>query len=119
MVIGWVLYIGKDVFVPIIFGALVVYVIAGLTRLLGRLPVIGRILPPRIRSALSVLVIACGLVAIANLVLANRQRPGAGAAISAIPLAAIQRGAVFLRIETEPTWATLRRDLLTQISFSS
>ena len=117
MVIGWVLHIGKDVFVPIIFGALVVYVIVGLTRLLGRIPVIGRILPPRIRSALSVVVIACGLVAIANLILANKD-----SVLALAPqyqeslLAVIQRGAVFLHIETEPTWTTLRRDLFGQIS---
>ncbi len=117
VVIGWVLHIGKEVFVPIIFGALVVYVIVGLTRLLGRIPVIGRILPPRIRSALSVVVIACGLVAIANLILANKD-----SVLALAPqyqeslLAVIQRGAVFLHIETEPTWTTLRRDLFGQIN---
>jgi predicted PurR-regulated permease PerM len=115
--IGWVLHVGKDVFVPIIFGALVVYVIAGLTRLLGRIPVIGRILPPRMRSALSVVVIAWGLVAIANLILANKD-----SVLALAPqyqeslLAVIQRGAVLLHIETEPTWTTLRRDLFGQIS---
>jgi len=117
VVIGWVLHIGKEVFVPIIFGALVVYVIVGLTRLLGRIPVIGRILPPRIRSALSVVVIACGLVAIANLILANKD-----SVLALAPqyqeslLAVIQRGAVFLHIETEPTWTTLRQDLVARIS---
>ena len=117
VVIGWVLHIGKEVFVPIIFGALVFYVIVGLTRLLGRIPVIGRILPPRIRSALSVMVIACGLVAIANLILANKD-----SVLALAPqyqeslLAVIQRGAVLLHIETEPTWTTLRRDLFGQIS---
>ena len=117
VVIGWVLHVGKEVFVPIIFGALVVYVIAGLTRLLGRIPVIGRILPPRIRSALSVVVIAWGLVAIANLILANKD-----SVLALAPqyqeslLAVIQRGAVLLHIETEPTWTTLRRDLFGQIS---
>ena len=30
LIIGWVLYIGKDIFVPIVFGILVVYVVAGL-----------------------------------------------------------------------------------------
>ena len=117
VVIGWVLHVGKDVFVPIIFGALVVYVIAGLTRLLGRIPFIGRILPPRMRSALSVVVIAWGLVAIANLILANKD-----SVLALAPqyqeslLAVIQRGAVLLHIETEPTWTTLRRDLFGQIS---
>jgi predicted PurR-regulated permease PerM len=117
VVIGWVLHVGKEVFVPIIFGALVVYVIVGLTRLLGRIPVIGRILPPRMRSALSVLVIAWGLVAIANLILASKD-----SVLALAPqyqeslLAVIQRGAVLLHIETEPTWTTLRRDLFGQIS---
>ena len=117
VVIGWVLHTGKEVFIPILFGALVVYVIVGLTRLLGRIPVIGRILPPRIRSALSVVVIACALVAIANLILANKD-----SVLALAPqyqeslLAVIQRGAVFLHIETEPTWTTLRRDLFGQIN---
>jgi len=117
VVIGWVLHVGKEVFVPIIFGALVVYVIVGLTRLLGRIPVIGRILPPRLRSVLSVLVIASGLVAVANLILANKD-----SVLALAPqyqeslLAVIQRGAVFLHIETEPTWTTLRRDLFGSIS---
>jgi len=117
VVIGWVLYIGKEVFVPIIFGALVVYVIVGLTRLLGRIPIIGRILPPRMRSALSVLAIAWGLVTIANLILANKD-----SVLALVPqyqeslLAVIQRGAVLLDIETEPTWTTLRQDLVARIS---
>lgn len=116
-VIGWVLHIGKEVFVPIIFGALVVYVIVGLTRLLGKIPVIGRILPPRIRSTLSVLVIAWGLVGIANLILANRD-----SVLALLPqyqeslLAVIQRAAVALHFETEPTWTSLRQDLVARIS---
>ena len=117
MIIGWVLYIGKDVFVPIVFGMLVVYVIVGLTRLLGRIPVLGRILPPRVRYALSVLAIALALVAAAYLVLANRDSVMALAPqYQESLLAAIQKGAVFLRIETEPTWTTLRQDLFAQIS---
>ena len=117
VVIGWVLYIGKEVFVPVIFGALVVYVIVGLTRLMDRMPVIGRMLPPRIRSTLSVLVIACALAVIAHLILANKD-----SVLALAPqyqeslLASIQRAAVFLHIETEPTWTTLRRDLFAQIN---
>ena len=116
-VIGWVLFVGKAVFIPIILGALVAYVIVGLARLLGRIPFIGPILPSRIRSALSVLVIAYGLVAISNLILAN-----VDSVLALAPqyqeslLAVIQRTAVFFHIETEPTWTTLRRDLVGQIS---
>jgi predicted PurR-regulated permease PerM len=62
-------------------------------------------------------VIACGLVAIANLILANKD-----SVLALAPqyqeslLAVIQRGAVFLDIETEPTWTTLRQDLVARIS---
>ena len=45
LIIGWVLYIGRGVFVPVVLGVLVVYVIVGLTRLLGRLPYLGRSMP--------------------------------------------------------------------------
>ena len=38
LIIGWVLYIGQDIFIPIVFSIMVFYVIVGLTRLLGRLP---------------------------------------------------------------------------------
>ena len=44
--VAWVLYIGKGIFVPIVFSALVVYVIDGVTRLVFKLPVVGRLLPP-------------------------------------------------------------------------
>jgi len=119
-IIGWVLSIGKEVFVPIVLGAFVVYVIVGLTRLLGKVPFIGRILPLRIHSALSVLVIALGLVAVAHLILANKD-----SVLALAPqyqeslLAAIQKTAVFFRIEAEPTWTTLRRDLMGQVNIQS
>ena len=117
VVIGWVLFIGKDVFIPIILGALVAYVIVGVARLLCRVPIVGQLVPPRIRSALSVLVIAYGLVAIANLILANVDSVMALAPqYQESLLTVIQRTAVFFHIETEPTWTTLRRDLVGQIS---
>ena len=31
LIVGWVLYIGKEVLVPVVFGAVVVYVIVGVT----------------------------------------------------------------------------------------
>ena len=92
------------------------YVIVGLTRLLQKLPVLGRVLPPQLRLALSVAAIAIGVVATVYevvtymdilLALAPQYQESL--------LVAIQRGAVFLRLEHEPTWATLRRDILAQI----
>ena len=45
LIVGWILYLGRTVFVPADLGALLVYVILGLTRLSGRLPLVGPRLP--------------------------------------------------------------------------
>lgn len=116
LIIGWVLYIGKAIFVPVVFGVLVVYVIVGLTRLLQRIPFLGPALPLPVRYALSVVAIALGLAGavyqvityVDTLLLHTPQYQES-------LLAAIQRIAAFLNLETEPTWATLRRDFLAQM----
>lgn len=117
LIAGWVLYIGRDVFIPAVFGAVVVYVIVGMTDGLGKLPRIGNALPLQLRYTLSVSAIASTFLMLAYFVIANKEK-----AIALAPqyqeslLLAIQRVAVFLRIETEPTWATLRQDLFAQIN---
>lgn len=117
LVIGWVLYIGKDVFVPVVFGILVVYVIMGLTRLLEAVPLVGPALPRAVRQALAVLVIGLALFGLGYLFLAHQQDVVALAPqYQQALLDAIQRGAVMLRIETEPTWETLRQYALTQVN---
>ncbi len=120
LIFGWVLYIGKDIFVPIVLGILVVYVIVGLTRLLGKVPLLGSLLPSQIRYSVSILAIALGLVGVVYLVVANKDRVLALAPnYQESLLVAIQRVAVFFRMENEPTWTTLRRDLLAQINIQS
>jgi AI-2 transport protein TqsA len=117
LIMGWVLYIGKEVFIPVAFGAVVVYIIIGLANALYKIPYVGRILPLGVRQTLSVLVIAFVLLVVIHIVMANKERPIARAPqYQQSLLAAIQRGAVLLRIETEPTWATLRQDILVQIN---
>jgi predicted PurR-regulated permease PerM len=117
LIVGWVLHVGRDVLVPLAFGVLVGYVIFGLTQILLRVPILGPRLPVQARSVLSVLVISSGLVGIAYLFVAH-----ADAMVAYAPqyqrslLAGIQRVATLLRIESEPTWTTLRNDLLGQIN---
>jgi AI-2 transport protein TqsA len=117
LIVGWVLYIGKEIFVPAVLGAVVVYVIVGLAHALGRLPWLGGRLPLQLRYVVSVAAIGLAGVQLAYLVMANKER-----ALTLAPtyqeslLAAIQRGAVWFRIETEPTWETLRQELLLQIN---
>jgi AI-2 transport protein TqsA len=110
-----VLYIGQAVFIPIAFGAVMVYVVVGLAHAMGRFPYLGRLAPIGVRYTFSVLAIAFTLLVAIHLIMANRD-----AAIALAPqyqqslLAAIQKVAVFFRIETEPTWAVLRREILQQ-----
>lgn len=117
VIVGWLLYIGKAIFVPAVLGAVIVYVIVGLAHASGRLPVVGRALPLSMRYAVSMAVIALAFFLLAYLVMANKER-----ALALAPqyqqslLAAIQRVAVFFGIETEPTWTTLRQDLMAQIN---
>ena len=115
--IGWVLHVGKPIFVPAVFGAVVVYVIVGLADALGRLPGPGRMLPSWLRYLVSFAVIGLIGFLFAYLVMANRER-----ALALAPqyqqslLAAIQSVAVYFGFEAEPTWATLRQDLLARIN---
>ena len=115
--IGWVLHVGKPIFVPAVFGAVVVYIIVGLADALDRLPGLRRKLPSGLRYLVSFAVIGLIGFLFAYLVMANRER-----ALALAPqyqqslLAAIQSVAVYFGIETEPTWATLRQDLLARIN---
>ena len=115
--IGWVLHVGKEIFVPAVLGAVIVYVVVGLADGLGRLPGIGPALPSRLRYLFSFALIGAVGVLFAYLLMANKDR-----ALALAPqyqqslLAAIQGVAVHFGFEAEPTWATLRRDLLGQIN---
>ena len=117
LIIGWLLYIGKAIFVPAVLGAVIVYVIVGLAHALGRLPGMGRALPLQLRYLCSMLAIGLAFFLLAYLVMANKER-----ALVLAPqyqqslLAAIQRVAVFFGFETEPTWGTLRQELMAQIN---
>jgi AI-2 transport protein TqsA len=115
--IGWILYIGKSVFVPIVFSVLVVYVILGLTRLLFKLPFLARFLPLQIGYMLAALVIALALAGIASLLADNLGKVAALAPqYSASLLNSIQSVADRMGIETAPTWTTLRQEVLAQVN---
>lgn len=117
VIIGWVLYIGKDVLVPAVLGAVVVYVIIGLTHALHRIPFVGPRLPLQLRYLLSIVVIGVSLLVVGYLLIANRDHVIALAPqYQATLLAAAQKLAQFAGIETEPTWATLRQDMLARVN---
>ncbi|MFO1398766.1 MAG: AI-2E family transporter [Burkholderiales bacterium] len=114
---GWVLHIGREVFVPIVLAGLVVYVILGLTRLVGTLPVIGPLLPPRLRFALAILLALSAVAGIVVVLLAHLDR-----VVAAIPqyeaslLATIQGVATRFGFDDEPTWRTLWQGVASQVN---
>ena len=115
--VGWVLHVGKAIFVPAVLGAVIVYVVVGLAQALARVPGVGPVLPSQLRYLVSVAVIGVTGVLFAYLVMANKEH-----ALALAPqyqqslLATIQRVAVYFGFETEPTWATLRQELLARIN---
>ena len=114
--IGWLLHAGKGIVVPIVLSVLVVYVIDGLAGLFARLPGLGPQVPAYVHYALSILLIVLILVYVARLLMASL-----GSVMALAPeyetslLNVIQTIAEYLGVESAPTWATLRRDLLAQI----
>jgi AI-2 transport protein TqsA len=117
LIVGWVLYVGKAIFVPAVLGAVIVYVIVGLAHAFGRLSGLGRRLPLQVRYLFSIAVIGLVFFLLAYLVMANKER-----AMALAPqyqqslLAVIQRMAVYFGLETEPSWNTLRQELMAQIN---
>ena len=117
LALGWLLHVGQAIFVPAVLGAVIVYIIVGLAEALGRLPGLGPALPSQLRHLVSILAIGGACFLFAYLVMANKDR-----ALALAPqyqqslLASIQQVAVHFGFETEPTWATLRQELLARIN---
>ncbi|NML34774.1 AI-2E family transporter [Paraburkholderia antibiotica] len=120
LIVGWVLYIGRAVFVPIVFGVIAVYVVVDFTRLLARIPIVGNRLPAQLRYGLSMFLIAAAIFFAVDMLVANYD-----ALVALAPryqdsvLAMIQKIATLLHLESEPTWDSLRRNMLTQLNIQS
>jgi predicted PurR-regulated permease PerM len=118
-ILGWVLHIGKDVFVPVAFGVVVVYIVSGLANLLSRLPVLASVLTTRVRYVLSVLAIAAALAFFASLVIATiGQFVENATEYQAAVMRMIQNVGVRFGVETEPTWTSVREYVVQRISVS-
>jgi AI-2 transport protein TqsA len=116
LAIGWVLHIGKDVLLPIVFSILVVYVIVGTTRLVARIPGLGRRLPTSLQYSVALAVIAVVLwftfwLVVANLAKAAELAPRFQQSM----LDTVRAVSARFGVESQPTWATLRESLLAQI----
>lgn len=117
IMVGWLLWIGRPIILPIVASLIIAYIVLGLADLFARIPVAGPRLPSSLRHGLAILTILGALGAL-TLVLV-----GTVSQIVAIApqyqdqlLSLIQRGAVAIGVETEPSWQALRGELFGQIS---
>lgn len=114
---GWLLWIGRPIILPIVASLIIAYIVLGLADLFARIPVAGPRLPSALRHGLAILTILGALGAL-TLVLV-----GTVSQIVAIApqyqdqlLSLIQKAAVAIGVETEPSWQALRGELFGQIS---
>jgi AI-2 transport protein TqsA len=116
VLIGWILHVGRDVLVPVAYSALIVYVVLGMTRQLGRIPGVGPRLPAAARYGVSAAVILAAVWGMTLLVLASIAEVTSNATrYDQTTLRAIQRAAAWVGIETEPTWPLLRQLLFEKV----
>jgi AI-2 transport protein TqsA len=113
---AWILYAGRGIIVPFVMAVIVVYVILGLARFLNRLPWIGDRLPGWLLRLIAILAILVVLSLMVMLIITNVNQVAA-----IVPryqdrlLGIIQETVVRFGIEQEPTWTTLRDQVLNQI----
>ncbi|VVD65276.1 AI-2E family transporter [Pandoraea iniqua] len=119
-IVGWTIHVGRSVVVPIAFAMIVTYIVFGLAEIFRYLPRYGRRLRSGVRygsaALLIVLVVWLGI----DLLLADTNRMVAVAPrYEATLLALLSKAAVLLHIETEPTWAAMRREILGTVNIQA
>jgi predicted PurR-regulated permease PerM len=116
VMLGWILYVGRGIIVPFVMALIVVYVVIGLAGLLESIPVVGLRIPRWARNMIAIVVIALVLWQIFALMIIDATQVAA-----VVPryesrlLGIIQSITVRLGMEEEPTWTTIRDQVLGQI----
>jgi len=120
LMVGWLLYVGRSIIVPFVIATLVVYVIIGLAKALDHVPIFGRHIPGWARNGVSVLAIAT-IISLTVLLVSNN----VDGVVALLPqyesrlLGMISFVATYVGVETEPTWTTLRDEVLARIDLGS
>jgi AI-2 transport protein TqsA len=120
LMLGWLLYVGRGIIVPFVMALVVVYVVIGLSSLLHRVPGLGSHSPRWVRNLAAILVIGAIVSSIFALLITNLTQVAA-----VVPryesrlLSMIQTVTVWLGVQEEPTWTTVRDQVLGQIEIRS
>ncbi len=121
LMLGWILNIGQNIFVPVIASIILAYIIIALAERMKYLAVGGKTVPAIVRYLISILVIVAVVTAFVFLIISNINQLVAVAPTYQAKLLAIIQGIAEaigeeFEVETEPTWQTIRRDVLGGIS---
>lgn len=115
LMIGWLLWVGRPVLLPVIAAIISVYVISTAAASMQAVPLVGR-LPAWARRALILAGFTAAVVGLFVLVINNLTQ-----VVAVLPRyesnleALVTRAASLLGIEDQPTWANLRRATIDQI----
>src|SRR5690606_20956412 len=108
LMIGWLIWIGKPVLIPVLAAAISVYVLSTAAQAMQKLPVVGR-LPAWARRTIILIGFVFAVVLLFILVINNLAQVAAVLPRYEDNLAQlVTRSASLLGIEDEPTWANLR-----------
>ncbi|EAQ04146.1 hypothetical protein OB2597_08389 [Pseudooceanicola batsensis HTCC2597] len=119
LMLGWLLWIGKPVLLPVIAAMISVYVLSTAAAAMQSLPVLGRF-PGWARRTVILIAFALGMGLLFLLVINNLSQVAAALPRYESNLdALVTRSANLLGIEDEPTWANVRRMTLDRIDVTS
>ncbi|ASM71469.1 MULTISPECIES: AI-2E family transporter [Roseobacteraceae] len=119
LMLGWLLWIGKPVLLPVLASVISVYILLAAAESMKQLPILGR-LPDLVRRGMILVVFALFVILLFILVINNLAQVAAVLPRYEQNLEnLITRNASLLGIEDEPTWANVRSVTLDQIDFRS
>lgn len=119
LMLGWLLWIGQPVLLPVLAAVISVYVLLTAAESMQDLPIVGR-LPAWARRTMILIVFAFAVVLLFILVINNLAQVAAALPRYETNLEMlVTRSASLLRIEDEPTWENVRSVTLDQVDFRS
>lgn len=117
LMLGYILFVGRPIFVPVVTSILIVYVIVGVSRLAGFVPFVGKHIPIQVRYILAAILIALALIELSALFISNLTTIIARAPEFQVSLlSTLQDVAAKVGMEGTLTWETIRREALGEIN---
>jgi predicted PurR-regulated permease PerM len=120
LMLGWILHLGRGLFVPVVSSVLVVYVIVGLSRLTRMLPVLGTRVPLGLHYLVATLVIGVLLVEMVAVFTANLSALAVRAPqFESALIGILQNVADRYDFDATLAWESFRRDMIGSIDLQA